>query len=142
RDRGDVEGVGGGAGEAAVGGRQLVAAAALVDGQVAEAGDAAADGRRRAPPERGAGRVGAERHRDGGGVGGDEVAEPVEHLDGHRRRDALARGGVRRLLAERQVVRGGGRHGERAGGDGGEAAVGGGQRVAAGRLVDRQVAER
>src|SRR5205823_5221556 len=80
------------------------------------------------------------RHAHVGGAGG-QVVELVEDLHGDGRADGGARRGVGRLLAEDQVIRGGGADREAGTRGPGQAGRGGADGVAAGR-VQVQVAER
>src|SRR5205807_1632110 len=126
RPRRDVEAVRGGAGERAVGRRQRVAGARVVQGQVAERGHPTHGGHGQGAAEGGAARVGTDGHRDIRGVGGHQVVQGVHHAHLDRRANGLPGGGVRRLLAEQEVVGGPGRDGEGGRSGAGEGAVGGG----------------
>src|SRR5207237_1018133 len=104
RRRGDVERGRGRAGQAPIGGRQSVAGARLVDGEVREGGDAT-DGRHGGgAAERPAAGVGADRHGHVRRVGGHHVAEGVLHRHLHRRVDRRTRDGRTRLDGEHEVV--------------------------------------
>src|SRR5205807_217385 len=141
RRRGDVEAARGGAAEAAVAGGQGVAAAGLVDGQGAEAGEAASAPCGDSAAVGAAAGGGADGHLHVRGVEGHQVVELVEHPHCDGGADGHAGHGVRRLHAEDEVIGGGGGDVERPRGGTAEAAVGGGQGVAAADLVDGQGAE-
>src|SRR5207244_2190090 len=95
-------------GQEAVGRAQGVTGADLGDGNVAEGSDTVADGRRGCADQRGAARVGADGQRHARGVGGGDVVELIEQLDGDGRADRVAGDGVGGLHADDHVGGGGG----------------------------------
>ena len=143
--RRDVESDGsrGRVGQGTVGRGQRVADAGLVDRQAGEGGDAVSRGDGRIAAAQGpAADVVADRERDGGAGGRDDVAEHVHHVHRHHRIERLARRRADRLDGEDQVIPRGGVNVEGTRGGGGQIAVESHQLIIVPLRVDRRVGER